>query len=274
MTAFRSGWYHVTSPPLVLDGVVVVGSAISDNDRADMPDGVVRGYDARTGKLLWSWTPLERPADAHTWLTGAANAWSVMSADPKRHLVFVPTGSASPDYYGGLRPGDDRWANSVVALDARTGKLASGFQLVHHDLWDYDTAAAPLRADILLDGKRKEAVIAGNKTGMLYVLDAATGKPLLPVVEGPVPQSEVPGEVTSRTQPLTVTLPPLAPQTLSPSDAWGITDADREASRLSSPRLPAPLCFRRPALRELWPFPVFSAASTGVASPGTRATRG
>jgi quinoprotein glucose dehydrogenase len=231
VAAFHAGWYHMTSPPLVLDGVVVVGSAINDNTRADMSAGTVRGYDARTGKLLWSWEPLERPTGAQTWLTGAANAWSIMSADPKRHLVFIPTGSASPDYYGGLRPGDNRWANSVVALDARNGKFVWGFQLVHHDLWDYDTAAAPLRADIELDGHRVEAVIAGNKTGMLYVLDAATGKPLLPVEERPVPQSDVAGETTSPTQPFPVKLPPLAPHALSPADAWGTNDADREACR-------------------------------------------
>jgi quinoprotein glucose dehydrogenase len=230
VTSFRAGWYHMTSPPLVLDGVVVVGSAINDNIRADMPAGTVRGFEARTGKLLWSWQPLEQPKDANIWVTGAANAWSIMSADPKRHLAFVPTGSASPDYYGGLRPGDNRWANSVVALDVRTGKFVWGFQLVHHDLWDYD-AAAPLRADIVLDGRRRQAVIAGNKTGMLYVLDAATGKPLLPIEERPVPQSDVAGEVTSPTQPFPVTLPPLARQSLSPADAWGANDADREACR-------------------------------------------
>ena len=129
-----------------------------------------------------------------------------MTADPERGLVFVPTGSASPDYYGGLRPGDNRWANSVVALDARTGKLAWGFQLVHHDLWDYDTAAAPLLADLPVDGGRKPVVIAGNKTGFVYVLDRDTGKPVWPVEERPVPQSDVPGETTSPTQPFPTTL--------------------------------------------------------------------
>lgn len=255
VTGFNVGWYHMTSPPLVLDGVVVVGSAINDNNRADMPGGVVRGYDARTGKLLWTWEPLQRPADARTWLTGAANAWSIMSADPKRHLVFVPTGSASPDYYGGLRPGDDRWANSVVALDARTGELAWGFQLVHHDLWDYDTAAPTLRTNILLNGKRKEAVIAGNKTGMLYVLDAATGKPLLPVAERPVPQSDVAGEVTSPTQPFPATLPPLAPHALSPADAWGITDADREACRAVIAKATSASLFSPPSTKGILAIP-------------------
>jgi quinoprotein glucose dehydrogenase len=105
-----------------------LGPAINDNDKAEMSDGVVRGFDARTGKLLWKWEPLERPADVapDAWRTGAGNAWSVFSTDPKRHLVYVPTGSASPDYYGGLRPGDNRWADSVVALDSRTGKFDLG----------------------------------------------------------------------------------------------------------------------------------------------------
>ncbi len=230
---FRSGWYHMSSPPIVVDGVVIVGSAIDDNQLAEMPDGVVRGYDARTGRLLWSWEPLKRPATvpASAWHTGAANAWSILSADPERHLVYVPTGSASPDYYGGLRPGADHWANSVVALDSRTGRLVWGFQLVHHDLWDYDTAAGALITSITLRGHRTPVLVAGNKTGMLYVLDPITGAPVLPIEERAVPQSTVPGEVTSPTQPFPVGLPTLAPRTLAPRDAWGITAADRAACR-------------------------------------------
>lgn len=249
VAAYRAGWYHMTSPPLVLDDVVVVGSSISDNNRADMPSGIVRGFDARTGRQLWSWQPLVRPAGARQWLSGAANAWSVMSADPRRHLVFVPTGSASPDYHGGLRPGDNRWANSVVALDVRSGRFVWGFQLVHHDLWDYDTAAAPLRADIVLNGRRKEAVIVGNKTGMIYVLDAATGVPLLPVEERAVPQSDVPGETASPTQPYPVSLPPLVNQTLSPPDAWGTNDADREACRAVLEKAAGSSIFAPPSTR-------------------------
>ena len=224
------GQYHMTSPPIALDGVVVVGSAIDDNSRAAMPSGVVRGFDARIGKLLWSWEPLQAPADANpgNWNTGAGNAWSVLSADAKRHLVLVPTGSASPDYWGGLRPGDNRWANSVVALDVKTGKLRWGFQLVHHDLWDYDTAAAPMLTSFKLKGRNVPAVIAGNKTGMVFVLDPATGKPVLPVEERPVPQSTLYGEKTSPTQPIPTATPPLVPQSQGPDAVWAISEGDRK----------------------------------------------
>jgi quinoprotein glucose dehydrogenase len=227
---YRAGWYHMTSPPLVLDDVVVVGSAINDNVRVEMPDGVVRGFDARTGRLLWKWEPLQRPAgvSAQAWRTGAGNAWSVLSADPQRHLVYVPTGSASPDYYGGLRPGDNKWADSVVALRSKTGEMIWGFQLVHHDLWDYDTAATPLVTTFKLNGKATPVLIAGNKTGMLYALDPGTGKPVLPIEERAVPQSTVPGELTSPTQPFPTTLPPLVPQAPAPEQAWGLNEADRK----------------------------------------------
>ncbi|MGH9434140.1 MAG: pyrroloquinoline quinone-dependent dehydrogenase, partial [Terriglobia bacterium] len=233
---YVGGWYHMTSPPAVIDDLVVVGSAIDDNTRVDMPSGVVRAYDVRSGTLRWSWNPIPpnlpdatRAGTAKTWRTGAANAWSIMTVDAKRDLVFVPTGSASPDYYGGLRPGDDKWADSVVALHGKTGKMAWGFQLVHHNLWDYDTAAPPLVATIQHDGLAIPVVIQGNKTGFLYVLNRDTGVPVFPVHEVPVPQSDVPGEATSPTQPIPVAPPALAPQRLSDDGAWGITPADREA---------------------------------------------
>ena len=230
------GWYHMTSPPVVIDDVVIVGSAIDDNARAEMPGGVVRAFDARTGALRWKWDPIPpntaQPTSSGSskeWRTGAANAWSVMVADTERDLVFVPTGSASPDYYGGLRPSDDKWADSVVALHARTGEVAWGFQLVHHDLWDYDAASPPLLATLRHNGQDVPVVIQGNKTGFLYVLNRDTGAPVFPVEERPVPQSDVPGEVTSPTQPFPLAPPPLAPQKLSADDAWGLTPDDRQA---------------------------------------------
>jgi len=227
------GWYHMTSPPVTIDDLVIVGSAIDDNSRVDMPSGVVRAFDARTGALRWSWDPIPQnlPSTTSSWMTGAANAWSIMTVDVARDMVFIPTGSASPDYYGGLRPGDDKWANSVVALHARSGKPAWGFQLVHHDLWDYDTASAPLLATLRHDGKTVPVVIQGNKTGFLYVLDRDTGKPVFPVEERAVPQSDIPGEKASSTQPFPLFPPPLAPQHFSIEDAWGPTPADREACK-------------------------------------------
>src|SRR6266853_1874455 len=173
VSRYRAAVYHMTSPPAVVDDVVVVGSAINDNERVDAPSGAVRAFDVRSGALRWTWEPIppnvEDSGSTRTWRTGAANAWSILSVDAERHLVFIPTGAASPDYYGGLRPGDGKWANSVVALHAATGELAWGFQLVHHDIWDYDSASAPLLATLTRGGRRIPIVIQGNKTGFLYV---------------------------------------------------------------------------------------------------------
>jgi quinoprotein glucose dehydrogenase len=258
---YLPGRYHMTSPPTVIDDIVVVGSAIDDNQRVDMPAGVVRAFDARTGTLRWSWDPIPSNAPAtattaspktaspNTWRTGAANAWSIMTVDADRDLVFVPTGSASPDYYGGLRPGDNKWANSVVALHARTGQLAWGFQLVHHDLWDYDTAAPPLLTTLNHAGKITPVVIQGNKTGLLYVLHRDTGAPVFPVEERPVPRSDVPGEVTSPTQPFPVSPPPLVPQQLSADAVWGPTPEDREWCRTEIGRLRNQGIFTPPSVK-------------------------
>lgn len=247
----ETGWYHMTSPPAIIDDLVIVGSAIDDNNRADMPSGVVRAYDARTGALRWSWDPIppNRAGDAAKWNSGAANAWSVMAVDPKRDLVFVPTGSASPDFYGGLRPGDDKWANSVVALHARTGKMAWGFQLVHHDLWDYDSAAPPLLATIRHSGKNIPVVVQGNKTGFLYVLDRDSGVPVFPVEERRVPHSDVPGEVSSPTQPIPTAPPALSVQHLSADDAWGPTPKDRDFCREALAKLRSGGIFTPPSIQ-------------------------
>jgi quinoprotein glucose dehydrogenase len=259
---YDPGWYHMTSPPAIIDGLVVVGSAIDDNHRVDMARGAVRAYDARTGSLRWSWDPLPaNPAaaasqgKASSWRSGAGNAWSIMVADLERDLLFVPTGSASPDYYGGLRPGDDKWANSVVALRGKTGELVWGFQLVHHDLWDFDSAAPPLLTTLHLDGKDVPVVIQGNKSGLLYVLNRDTGKPVFPVEERPVPQSDVPGEVASPTQPFPLKPPPLAPQTLSADQAWGPTPQDRDWCRNYISKLRNEGIFTPPSVQGTLMFP-------------------
>jgi quinoprotein glucose dehydrogenase len=243
---YRAGIYHMTSPPAVVDDVVVVGSAIDDNGLTDMPSGVIRGFDARTGALRWSFEPLSASPGIRS---GAGNAWSAMAVDGARHMVFAPTGSASPDFFGGLRPGDNKWANSVLAIDARTGKLAWGFQLVHHDLWDNDSAAPPLLAEIPIGGKPRPVVVQGNKTGLLYVLDRTTGEPVQPVEERPVPASDVPGESASPTQPFPTIIPPLAPQKVTPGEAWGPTPADQAACKALLDGMSGLAVFSPPSLK-------------------------
>ena len=220
------GEYEETSPPAVIDDLVVVGSAVADNHRVDAPSGEVRAFDVRTGALRWTWDPLPRNPGA-----GGGNAWSRIAVDPERHLVFLPTGSPSPDYYGGLRKGDNRFANSMVALRAGTGEMAWHFQTVHHDLWDYDVATPPALFTVKRGGRAILAVAVGSKTGHLFLLDRWTGQPLFPVAERPAPKSDVPGEEASPTQPVPSSPPPLAPQQLTPDDAWGISEADRHWCR-------------------------------------------
>src|SRR5216683_2494236 len=137
-----TGDYQVTSAPAIYKDLVITGSSIGDNRAVTLERGIVRAYGVRTGKLRWSWDPIPW-ASGTTPRTGAGNAWSTLSVDAERGLVFIPTGSASPDYYGGTRKGDNRWANSVVALRADTGLMVWGFRVVHHDLWDYDVASQP-----------------------------------------------------------------------------------------------------------------------------------
>jgi quinoprotein glucose dehydrogenase len=223
----KDGFYRMTSPPTVIGDIVVVGSGIGDNQQADSESGLVRAYSAIDGKLLWTWEPIPW-ADKQQIRTGAANTWSVISADPALNLVYLPTGSASPDYYGGLRPGDNRDANSIVALDASTGRKVWAFQVVHHDLWDYDIASQPL---LFTFRGTTPAIAITTKMGLVFVLDRRTGAPLYPIHERPVPQSDVPGEITSPTQPFQ-NLPPLAPLALSQSDiqtAWQRSPEDAQA---------------------------------------------
>jgi quinoprotein glucose dehydrogenase len=200
------GFYGMTSPPTVVGNVVVAGSTVGDNQQVDIESGAVRGYDVITGKMLWLWEPLPW-AQTQKVRTGAGNTWSVISADPALGLVYLPTGSAAPDLYGGTRLGDDRDADSVVALDAATGKKVWAFQVVHHDVWDYDIASEP----ILFTWRGSVPAIAvTTKMGMIFLLDRRTGQPLVPVEERPVPQSGAPGESLSPTQPFQ-NIPTLAP---------------------------------------------------------------
>jgi len=232
--------YLVTSPPAIYGNVVVVGSAVGDNRAADVERGVIRAFDARSGVLLWAFDPIPdsptHPAAAEWNLaqaaaTGAANSWGLMSIDEDNGLVLIPTGSASPDYFGGTRLGSNRFADSLLALDAKSGKLVWHQQLVHHDLWDYDLAAQPVLGDIEVQGVPVPAVIQATKTGMLYVFDRTKGQPLFPIEEKPVPPSFVAGEQASPTQPFSAIPSLVSQKPIDPADAWGVTFWDRGKCR-------------------------------------------
>ena len=247
----RRGEYEETSAPAIAGDLVIVGSSIADNDRVDSPSGVVRAFDARTGSLRWSWNPIPETITP----TGAGNAWSTISVDNGRDLVIVPTTSPSPDYHGLKRPGDNKWADSVVALSAKTGEMVWGFQLVHHDLWDYDTAPQPVLGALRRDSDELPIVIAGNKTGNLYVLNRDTGAPVFGVEERPVPKSDAEGEEASPTQPFPLVPPPLVPQRLSADDAWGPTPEDRNACRTAMEKLRSKGIFTPPSVGGIIAFP-------------------
>jgi quinoprotein glucose dehydrogenase len=218
-TEWRGG-YQLTSAPAISGDLVIVGSSIADNWKVDTERGIVRAFDVRTGKLRWTWNPVPWADDTKP-RTGGANAWSTLSVDAEQDLVFIPTGSASPDYYGGIREGDNKWANSVVALRASTGEFVWGFQVVHHDLWDYDVAAQPL----LFNWKDGTPGVAINtKMGHVFVLNRLTGVSLFPVEERPVPRTDIHGEQSWPTQPFSTIS--LVPEGLAPGDAWGPSAED------------------------------------------------
>ena len=252
--------YLVTSPPAILDGKVIVGSSIGDNRAVLEELGTVRAFDAKSGTLVWSWDPIPRDAANPVFkewsaervqTASAANAWAPLSVDAARHLVFAPTGSASPDFFGGERPGDNRWANSVVALDGDTGNLKWGQQLVHHDLWDYDVGSQPTLADLVHDGRHVAAVIQATKTGFLYTFDRDSGTPIFPIVEKPVPQDAVPGEHPSPTQPYPAAPPALTRQApVTADDAWGVAWFDTRACRKRIESYRSEGIFQPPAIKD------------------------
>lgn len=224
--------YSVTSAPLIVRDTVVVGSAVTDQPyKNEMPPGHVRAFDVRTGHLRWIFRTVPQRGEFGyaTWAPGTAehagnaNVWSLMSADESLGYVYLPIGSPTNDFYGGHRHGDNLFANSLVAVDVETGKRQWHFQLVHHDLWDSDAAAAPNLVDITVDGQPIKAVAQAAKKGWVYVFDRVTGEPVWPIEERPVPQSDVPGERSSQTQPFPTKPPAFERQGLTVDDLIDFT---------------------------------------------------
>ncbi len=222
-----------TSPPAVIGDLVISAMMVNDGI-ANAKDGMVRAFDVRTGELRWEFNPI--PAEYRD-RSGAANVWSTISVDTEHQLVFLPTTSPSTDYYGGGRRFDLPLANSIVALDARNGKVVWSKQVVHHDIFDYDLVGHPLLVDIQRDGKTIPAAVLQTKMGWLFGFNRLTGEPLWPIVEQAVPKSDVPGELASRTQPVPKGMAPFARQTLTRDSLFGLTPLDRLACRRQFDRL-------------------------------------
>jgi len=217
----------MSSPPVVLGDLVIAGSG-SDDGVANANDGVVRAFDARSGEMVWEFNPIPPEQSA---VTGAANVWATMSADPARNLVFLPTTSPSVDYYGGGRRADLPLANAVVAVDGATGKPSWSFQTVHHDLYDYDLPGHALLVTIRKDGKARDVAIQQTKTGNLFLFDRDTGEPVFPVEERPIPPSGLPDETAFPTQPIPTGIASFARQELGRESLFGITVFDRDWCR-------------------------------------------
>ena len=233
--------YYTTSPPLVVHDLVAVGALVADNQRVNAPPGVVRAFDARTGALRWAWDPVPPGAppraatvmpDSARYRRSTANVWSIMSADPERDLIFLPTGNAPPDYYGALREGLDYYSSSVVALRASTGVPVWRYQTVHHDLWDYDVAAQPTLFEYSNGGTGTPALFQATKIGHLFALNRENGQPLFPIAERAVPNGGVaPGDTVSPTQPFPTWPEQMVPPPVTADNAYGFTFWDRGKCR-------------------------------------------
>ncbi|OCC23455.1 hypothetical protein MB02_11630 [Croceicoccus estronivorus] len=227
-----AGYWAVSSPPVVVSGKVIVGGRVSDGQFVGEPGGPIRAYDARTGAFAWAFDPGNPtdhgfPPPGKYFVRGTPNSWAPMSVDPKLGLVFVPTGNATPDYWGGHRtPLDDRYSSAIIALDAETGAERWTFQTTHHDLWDADVASQPTLLDVVRGGRTIPALLQPTKRGQLFLLDRRTGEPVADVRERPVPQTSVAGERPAPTQPFSVGLPALDGLPLRESDMWGLTPFD------------------------------------------------
>lgn len=238
MGKFPPGWTNPTSPPTIVHGTAIIGAFIVDGQSTHVPPGVIRGYDALTGRLKWAFDPGRPgdhapPAPGQTYTPSTPNSWTVFSGDEALGLVYVPMGMGSPDFYGANRtPETDRFSTAIVALDADTGAVRWMFQAVHHDLWDYDLAAQPVLVNFPTATGTVPSLIQPTKTGQIFVLDRRTGHPLTPVEERPVPASSIAGERWSKTQPFSTGMPDFAGPALTEADMWGITPFDQLYCRI------------------------------------------
>ncbi|MDF7649938.1 membrane-bound PQQ-dependent dehydrogenase, glucose/quinate/shikimate family [Pantoea sp. Acro-805] len=238
MGEVKPGYYQQSSAPLVAGNLVIVGGRVIDNFETNEPPGVIRAFDAVTGKLVWAWDPgnpnvTREPLSPEGYTRGTPNVWVGMSYDQALGMVYLPTGNATPDFFGGERtPEDDKYSSSVVALNVNNGRPVWHFQTVHHDLWDFDATGTPLLYDIKNDdGSVTPALAESTKTGMTYLLDRRTGKPVAPIEERPVPQGNLPGERYSPTQPYS-SMPGIGNETLTESAMWGATPFDQLMCRI------------------------------------------
>ena len=224
---FPTAPYHMSSPGVIYNNLIVTGAQGKEDD-PDGPAMDVRAWDLRTGKLVWTFHTIPHPGEAgyetwpkDNWLAAGSPAnWGAATVDTQRGLIFLPIGQPAAQYYGGARHGQNLFSSSIVALDANTGKVRWYFQLTHHDMWDYDAEAAPSLMEVIRDGKKVPVVVALSKPGLMFFLDRETGKSVYPWEERPVPQSDVPGEQSSPTQPFPVKPPPLARQGMKPDEVF------------------------------------------------------
>ena len=224
---FPDAPYHMSTPGVIYRNMIITGAQGKEDD-PDGPAMDVRAWDLRTGMLVWTFHTIPHPGEAgyetwpkDNWMTAGSPAnWGAATVDAQRGLVFLPIGQPAAQYFGGARPGRNLYSSSIVALDAGTGKVRWYFQLTHHDVWDYDAEAAPSLMDVVRDGKNIPVVVAISKPGLMFFLDRETGKSIYPVEERPVPQSDVPGEQTSPTQPFPMKPPPLARIGMKPDEIF------------------------------------------------------